>query len=113
MGYSLVAYDSRGRFQDGNHVAKDASEGKEEDEGARDEACQQEADEHGFGRCQEGTICQDEVKEWVAQNALQKIVAQFRPQQNTVCQEVTCMARTTHQHHVSRKQQRNCDSRSR
>ncbi len=90
--YSSVAYDSRGRFQDGNHVAKDASEGKEEDEGARDEACQQEANEHSFGRCQEGAICQHGVKKWVAQNALQTIVAQFRPLQNTVCQEVTCMA---------------------
>lgn len=95
MGYSSVAHDSRSRVQDGNHVAKDASEGKEEDEGARDEACQQETDEHSFGRCQEGAICQDGVKERVAQNTLQKIVAQFRPLQNTVCQEVTCMAHNT------------------
>lgn len=43
--------ESRGRFQDGNHVAEDASEGKEENETPRDEACQQETDEHGFGRC--------------------------------------------------------------
>jgi len=96
MGYSSVAYDSRGRFQDGNHVAKDASEGKEEDEGARDEARQQETDEHSFGRCQKGAICQNGVKEWVAQNALQNIVAKFMPLPNTVCQEVRCMAKKTH-----------------
>lgn len=31
---------SRGGAQDGNHVAKDAGESKEEDEASRDEACQ-------------------------------------------------------------------------
>ena len=95
MGCSSVAYDSRGRFQDGNHVAKDASEGKEEDEGARDEACQQEADEHSFGRCQEGAICQDGVKEWVAQNALQRLLHSSCLCKNTVCQEACVWPKNT------------------
>lgn len=36
-------------LQGGNHIAEYASEGKEEDEGARNEASQDEADEHGLG----------------------------------------------------------------
>lgn len=39
----------RSRLKIGNHVAKDAHEGKQEDEEARYNTSQQEADEHGLG----------------------------------------------------------------
>ena len=52
-------------LKDGNHVAKDAHKSEEKDEGARDEASQEKADEHGLGRCQEGSVCQHRIKERV------------------------------------------------
>ena len=40
VSLAAVQRDSRGGAQYRNHVAKDASESKKEDEGSRDEACQ-------------------------------------------------------------------------
>ena len=66
--------NSRLRAQGGHHIAKNASEGKEEDEGAGNEGSQDEADEHGWRGGQKGSVCQHRVKKRIAQDALHIVV---------------------------------------